>query len=102
MSPTIKKMVSRPWLPKRKPFEGKRLYANTQFYSSPQWRRLRNAFIAKNPLCFHCLKNGKYEPATVVDHIIPINMGGDPLDEKNLQPLCAKCHNAKSAKDKKK
>ena len=39
-------------------------------------------------------------PAQMVDHIVPINKGGAPLDLNNLQSLCNACHAAKSAKDK--
>lgn len=43
------------------------------------------------------------DPATDVDHIIPLGMGGsryDPLNERNrasnLQALCRDCHSAKT------
>jgi 5-methylcytosine-specific restriction endonuclease McrA len=32
-----------------------------------------------------------------VDHITPLADGGAPFDHENLQPLCASCHNRKSA-----
>ena len=34
-----------------------------------------------------------------VDHIIPIKMGGDPLDINNQQTLCYPCHKRKTKKD---
>jgi len=37
-----------------------------------------------------------------VDHIVAITNGGDQWDEKNLQVLCNKCHDEKTAKDMKK
>ena len=37
-----------------------------------------------------------------VDHIIPIALGGDMWDMKNLQTLCKKCHNKKTKEDLKK
>ena len=72
---------------------------NRGFYTSPAWRALRNSFIERHPLCEQCYKQGLIVPATVVDHVIPINLGGAPLDEDNLQSLCDKCHNAKSGRE---
>ena len=43
-----------------------------------------------------CLSEGRYTPAKIVDHIIPIKMGGKTLDESNLQSLCWSCHSKKS------
>lgn len=34
-----------------------------------------------------------------VDHIIPIRVGGPPLDDKNLQSLCDQCHATKTIED---
>ena len=97
--PTIKKSVKRPWQAVKEPFSG-RSNPNRKFYESSTWRALRAKFIEANPLCVECKKKGIITPAKVVDHIVPINMGGAPLSEDNLQPLCATCHNAKSARDK--
>jgi 5-methylcytosine-specific restriction endonuclease McrA len=36
----------------------------------------------------------------MVDHIKPINQGGSIWNKDNLQTLCNRCHNKKSAKDK--
>lgn len=98
--PTIKKKVRRPWERERKPFEGKRAVDNTKFYQSSAWRRLREKVLLEQPLCVECKKKGVLTEAKVVDHIIPIVKGGAALDESNLQPLCHKCHNQKSARDK--
>lgn len=98
--PTIIKRVRRPWERERKPFEGKRAVDNTKFYQSPAWRALRAKVLNDYPLCAECEKRGLVVEAKVVDHIIPIVKGGAALDESNLQPLCHRCHNKKSAKDK--
>ena len=97
--PVIKKTVRRPWMKERKAFSGERVAPNRSFYHSSAWRALRNRFIADHPLCAECLEKGVITPATVVDHIKPINEGGEPLDENNLQSLCARCHNKKSARE---
>jgi 5-methylcytosine-specific restriction protein A len=34
-----------------------------------------------------------------VDHIIPVKMGGQLFDKKNLRTLCKECHKAKSRLD---
>lgn len=34
-----------------------------------------------------------------MDHIIPISRGGSVCDVTNIQPLCKKCHDKKTAKD---
>lgn len=98
--PTIQKRIRRPWERERKPFEGKRAVDNTKFYQSTAWRRLRAKVLQEQPLCVECQKRGVISEAKVVDHIIPIVKGGAALDESNLQPLCHRCHNKKSAKDK--
>lgn len=97
--PIFPKSVRRPWQPERKPQQGRR-QANTVFYQSAAWRRLRAVKIEQQPLCEECLRNGVMTPAQVVDHIVPINKGGSELDLCNLQSLCHACHNRKSAKDK--
>ena len=35
-----------------------------------------------------------------VDHIIPVNMGGQLLDKKNLRTLCRPCHKKKTELDR--
>jgi 5-methylcytosine-specific restriction protein A len=35
-----------------------------------------------------------------VDHIIPVRLGGNPFDKKNLRTLCKNCHKAKTKLDK--
>ena len=75
------------------------------------WRKLRNWFIKKNPLCKECLKDGLITACTMeirngspvrvsneVDHIIP-HRGNEKLkrDPKNLQTLCKSHHSRKTA-----
>lgn len=93
--PTIKhKSPRRPWQPERRPFV-ERANRNHEFYVSTAWRKLRNEYIVEHPLCAMCGR-----AAEMVDHIVPINKGGAPLDPANLQSLCNHCHNIKSATDK--
>jgi 5-methylcytosine-specific restriction protein A len=47
-----------------------------------------------------CETIGKFTPANVVDHIVPIRNGGEFLEWENLQSLCASCHNSKTMKER--
>lgn len=63
-----------------------------------RWRKAREWFLRRNPLCVECLRNGILTPATVVDHVIPHR--GDPTlfwDQTNWQALCKPCHDRKTA-----
>lgn len=97
--PKLKRTVVRPWQPRRTSFGGFR-HHNTAFYQSTAWRKLRAVKLAREPMCEECARQGRVTPAQMVDHIIPINKGGAPLDVDNLQSLCNACHARKSAKDR--
>lgn len=56
------------------------------------WRRLRDKFYKKNPMCRFCDHDGIDRIGDDVDHIIPIAQGGERLDWSNLQTLCNKHH----------
>jgi len=62
------------------------------------WRKYRQAFLIRSPLCIYCLDKGLIREATVVDHIIP-HLGDMKLfwDESNHQSLCKRCHDKKTA-----
>ena len=57
-------------------------------------------FLAAHPLCALCQRDGRVMPAAVVDHITP-HRGDQTLfwDESNWQPLCKRCHDAKTARE---
>ncbi len=69
---------------------------SAQFYHSHAWKKKRQDFLIEHPFCEQCRRQGRLTKATVVDHIIPIRMGGSLLDDENLQALCASCHTKKS------
>lgn len=75
-----------------KGFKAKAAHPMHGFYHTAQWRAVRAAFLRRNPACAECS-----DPATVVDHIVPIRKGGHLVDEANLQAMCASCHNRKTA-----
>lgn len=65
-----------------------------------KWNKARKRFLKKHPLCAECAKQGRYVTATDVDHIVPHR--GDPAlfwDENNWQPLCHRCHSAKTRRE---
>jgi len=73
--------------------------ANHALYGH-RWRKLRDAFLAKSPLC-QCEANngaGCGYPATVVDHKIP-HKGDLALFYAwtNLEALAKACHDRKTA-----
>ena len=73
--------------------------ANREIYDSSAWRGkdgLRKQRLAIDPFCVWC-----HAPAEMVDHIKPINLGGDPWDIDNTQSMCNKCHAQKSATERK-
>ncbi|MBA7602416.1 hypothetical protein ES703_09505 [subsurface metagenome] len=66
-----------------------------------RWQKVRKMYLRENPLCVECLKKGIITPATVVDHIEPHKGDYEKFwDENNMQSLCEKCHNRKTAKGK--
>ena len=64
-----------------------------------RWENLRIVHLAGEPLCRLCAAQGLATAADLVDHIVPIRDGGAVLDEENLQSLCRRCHDAKTAED---
>ena len=43
--------------------------------------------------CFYCM-----QPATTVDHVIPIISGGDPIAYDNLVSCCQSCNSKKGSR----
>lgn len=77
---------------------GKNAYI-AHLYNSQKWVKLRNAHLMQNPLCKHCLDNGRITAGEEIHHVIPISHG-KTLEEQtylafnaeNLITLCKKCH----------
>lgn len=65
-----------------------------------RWRLLRARYLAQHPNCAECDRQGKLTPAEVVDHITP-HRGDQNLlyDPDNLQSLCKRCHDEKTARE---
>ena len=64
-----------------------------------RWRKLRKTILDAEPLCRPCRAEGYLTAAFDVDHIREIKDGGTDED-KNLQPICRRCHALKSVKEK--
>lgn len=65
-----------------------------------RWRKARAQFLRQHPLCRYCQEDGRIEPATVVDHIIPHR--GDPelfWDQSNWQAVCKAHHDSTIARE---
>ena len=53
-----------------------------------RWSILRRVIL--DDANWRCAVCGR--PATEVDHVIPLDRGGDPWDPSNLQPICRGDH----------
>jgi 5-methylcytosine-specific restriction protein A len=76
---------------------------STQRGYNARHRKWRKLVLARDPLCRVCYGSDCVRPATVADHIMPL----DPNDPSagdwsmgNGQGLCAPCHNEKTAGEK--
>lgn len=67
-------------------------HRNRGIYNSKRWQQTRRRVLFEQPLCA-C---GCDQIATDVDHITPIDAGGDPWARSNLQALAADCHGRKT------
>lgn len=65
-----------------------------RIYSTRRWRLLRRAILTDEPLCREC---GTI--ATDVDHIVPMEEGGEAWAPANCQPMCHECHSAKTNRE---
>lgn len=72
----------------------KRLGADKRGYDN-DWHVLRRLFLRQHPVCQIRVKCYG-SPATEVDHIKPLTMGGNRLDSDNLQAACGTCHKWKT------
>lgn len=72
-----------------------------RIYQTKRWRYTRIKVIQRDRgLCQECLKSGRVSEGTHVDHVKPVSQGGDEWSMNNLQLLCKKCHEKKTAREK--
>lgn len=97
--PTIQKSKDRPWRsrPATEPNQGRE--ERSDLYDSARWRNMRVQHFMQHPLCVYCEEEGRTSLAKVLDHKIPhrVDASIDFFDASNHQGLCEKCHNRKSA-----
>lgn len=74
--------------------------SNKHIYNSAQWKRTRKIVLHSQPLCVKCKEKNIYKAANTIDHIVPLNQGGQTYALNNLQALCSSCHNRKSSYDR--
>lgn len=72
-----------------------------QFYQGRVWKSTRKSVMLEyDYLCQECLRQGYYQQANVVDHIIELKDDWSKrLDKDNLIPLCHSCHNKKTKEE---
>ena len=101
--PSSPKNKLSPWI-SNTPINVKSSRGNDSFFKDQRWRKCRNAFINANPLCAHCLKEGKTTPGKEVDHINPRKpntFNPSYYDWNGLQTLCSHHHAIKSNGERK-
>ncbi|WP_408585934.1 HNH endonuclease signature motif containing protein [Novosphingobium sp.] len=64
------------------------------FYRTAEWAALVKAITAqRGKRCERCGADGRI----YADHVVELKDGGDPLDQRNIELLCASCHGRKTA-----
>ncbi|WP_405053174.1 HNH endonuclease [Sphingomonas sp. SORGH_AS_0870] len=62
---------------------------------SATYRRQRLAILSNEPLCRYCRALGHVTPATIIDHVVALSLGGSN-GIANLAPACRACNDAKA------
>ena len=84
--------------------KGRRHYCSqkcmTEFNRNNSWYWVRKDILRRdNYRCSICKKRSR-KAQLDVDHIIPVQMGGQLFEKANLRTLCKECHRAKSRLDR--
>lgn len=74
-------------------------HRNRQLYNSAKWQNTRRVQLHLHPMCAHCDSEGRDTIATDVDHIVPLEDGGDRWSFDNLQSLCHAHHSMKTRRE---
>ena len=84
---------------KAQAYDARRGTAASRGYDS-RWKKARDGFLRKHPLCAECQEEGRVTAANVVDHIIP-HKGDETLfwQRSNWRQLCTPHHNRKTARE---
>lgn len=73
-----------------------------RLYNKARWIATRERVLEREPFCRHCLAEGADPPAysTQVDHVVPLEDGGDEWARSNLQGLCDHHHSVKTKRER--
>jgi len=75
--------------------------AVARVHGSARWQAVRDQVLRNEPLCRACVRAGRTEFATQVDHVVPLAVDLErAFDPTNLAPTCTVCHAAKSAAER--
>jgi 5-methylcytosine-specific restriction endonuclease McrA len=61
-------------------------------YTTQKWRKLRVRILERDGWRCRVQLPGCLGRATEVDHITPLDAGGDPYDPSNLRAACSRCN----------
>ena len=84
--------------------KGRRHYCSStclnEFNDNHHWQSIRLNILKRDKYtCSICNKRHNKSQLDV-DHIIPVRLGIDPFEKKNLRLLCKPCHKAKTKLDR--
>lgn len=63
-------------------------------YNTARWQKLRATFLASNPLCVFCQREGRVTPATIADHVEPHRGDLHKFWHGSIQGLCKLHHDS--------
>lgn len=74
-------------------------------YQNKEWRKLREVYMHKHPICADCLAKGKVTPAEDIHHAKSPFINGEVnwgllLDPDNLVSLCKQCHSERHNRER--
>jgi 5-methylcytosine-specific restriction endonuclease McrA len=77
----------------------RRREATKGVYKTRMWARRRLQVLSRDPICADGRVCGHNRLSTEVDHIVPLDQGGERYAMSNLRGTCSDCHQAKTAEE---
>ncbi len=68
-------------------------------FKTKRWALRRKQVFERDPFCADGRVCGGKKPSVEVDHVVPLDQGGDPYRLDGLQGICRDCHEAKTAEE---
>ena len=75
-------------------------YCMDEFFFNNSWYHIRRSILRRDKFCCSICRKRKRKAELDVDHIIPVRLGVNVFDKKNLRTLCKECHKAKTRLDR--